>query len=147
MHLLPLPNVRGVVVLHFDSMAHAVASVGAILDCHPSAAELLDGLILRLAKKSLEYRHYLDFVVGQPESLVLVEFAGHDAGEVRAKVDALVKRLEGQPGLFHVLPALEKDLCDHIWACRKASLPLLLGLPGRRKPVAFVEDAAVAPNI
>ena len=86
-HLLPLPKVRGVVVLHFDSMEHAVESVGAILSCEPSAAELLDGLILRLAEKSLEYRNYLDFVVGQPESLVLVEFNGQTRDEVQAKVD------------------------------------------------------------
>ncbi|HEV3136476.1 MAG TPA: FAD-linked oxidase C-terminal domain-containing protein, partial [Pirellulales bacterium] len=30
--------------------------------------------------------------------------------------------------------------------CRKAALPLLLGLPGTRKPVAFVEDGAVSPE-
>jgi FAD/FMN-containing dehydrogenase/Fe-S oxidoreductase len=145
-HLLPLPKVRGVLVLHFDSMANAVASVGAILSCEPSAAELLDGLILRLAEKSLEYRNYLDFVVGRPESLVLVEFCGETTDEVRLKTDALAEKLRGQPGLFHVLPALEKQLCDHVWACRKAALPLLLGLPGTRKPVAFVEDGAVSPE-
>ena len=145
-HLLPLPKVRGILVLHFDSMANAVASVGTILSCEPSAAELLDGLIVRLAKKSLEYRNYLDFVVGQPESLVLVEFNGEHAEEVQTKVEALMKKLKGQPGLFHILPALDKKQCDHVWACRKAALPLLLGLPGTRKPVAFVEDGAVSPE-
>ncbi|MGD9719601.1 MAG: FAD-binding and (Fe-S)-binding domain-containing protein [Pirellulales bacterium] len=145
-HLLPLPKVRAVVVLHFDSMEHAVESVGAILACEPSAAELLDGLILRLAEKSLEYRNYLDFVVGRPESLVLVEFNGDSREEVQAKADALAERLRGQTGLYHILSALDKSLCDHVWACRKASLPLLLGLPGNRKPVAFVEDGAVAPQ-
>lgn len=145
-HLLPLPKVRCVIVLHFDSMQAAVASVGAILSCEPSAAELLDGLIVRLASQSLEYRNYLDFVVGTPESLVLVEFNGQDQAEVRAKADLLIERLRGQPGLFHILPAMEKKQCDHVWACRKAALPLLLGLPGTRKPVAFVEDAAVAPE-
>lgn len=145
-HLLPLPKVRGILVLHFDSMAHAVASVGAILSCEPSAAELLDGLILRLAERSLEYRNYLDFVVGRPESLVLVEFCGEHRGEVESKAAELTEKLAGQPGLFHILPALEKSMCDHVWACRKAALPLLLGLPGNRKPVAFVEDGAVAPR-
>jgi FAD/FMN-containing dehydrogenase/Fe-S oxidoreductase len=145
-HLLPLPKVRGILVLHFDSMANAVASVGTILSCEPSAAELLDGLILRLAQRSLEYRNYLDFVVGSPESLVLVEFNGERIEDVVAKADALTAKLQGQPGLFHVLPALEKKLCEHVWACRKAALPLLLGQPGARKPVAFVEDGAVAPE-
>jgi FAD/FMN-containing dehydrogenase/Fe-S oxidoreductase len=145
-HLLPLPKVRCVVALHFDSMQAAVASVDAILSCEPSAAELLDGLIVRLARQSLEYRNYLDFVVGAPESLVLVEFNGHELGEVQAKAGLLVERLRGQAGLFHVMPVMDKKQCDHVWACRKAALPLLLGLPGTRKPVAFVEDAAVAPE-
>jgi FAD/FMN-containing dehydrogenase/Fe-S oxidoreductase len=145
-HLLPLPKVRVILVLHFDSMQSAVASVGTILSCDPSAAELLDGLILRLAQQSLEYRHYLDFVVGQPESLVLVEFNGEDPVAVQAKADELEEKLKGTPGLFHVLTARDKKLCDHVWACRKASLPLLLGQPGTRKPVAFVEDAAVSPE-
>lgn len=145
-HLLPLPKVRSIVVLHFDSMQAAVASLDAVLSCEPSAAELLDGLVLRLAAESLEYRHYLDFVVGRPESLMLVEFNGEEPSEVQAKADGLVERLAGTPGLFHVLTARDKELCDHVWACRKASLPLLLGQAGARKPVAFVEDAAVAPE-
>ncbi|KKK58561.1 hypothetical protein LCGC14_3043190, partial [marine sediment metagenome] len=145
-HLLPLPKVRSIVVLHFDSMQAAVASVGTVLSCEPSAAELLDGLVLRLAAQSLEYRNYLDFVVGEPESLVLVEFNGEEPADVQAKADELVEKLKGATGLFHVLTARDKELCDHVWACRKAALPLLLGQPGTRKPVAFVEDAAVAPE-
>ncbi len=144
-HLIPLPAARGIAVLHFESLVSSVGAIEAILSCQPSAAELLDGLILRLAAKSLEYRHYLDFVVGQPESLVLVEFSGNNSDEVQAQMALLTERLRGQPGLAHTLPALDKQLCDHIWACRKASLPLLLGQPGVRKPVAFVEDAAVDP--
>ena len=128
-------------------MAHAVASVGAILSCEPSAAELLDGLIVRLAEKSLEYRNYLDFVVGQPESLVLVEFSGEHRAEVQAKVDELTEKLARTAGLVsHSAGAGKESMCDHVWACRKAALPLLLGLPGTRKPVAFVEDGAVAPE-
>ena len=34
----------------------------------------------------------------------------------------------------------------NVWKVRKAALPLLLGLPGDHKPIAFVEDTAVAPE-
>ena len=145
-HVLPLPAARGVVVLHFDSLTASVAAVDAILACDPSAAELLDGLIIRLARRSLEYRHYLDFVVGDPASLVLVEFSADSAEEVARRAAQLRERLQGCPGLTHTLVALDKRQYEHIWACRKASLPLLLGQPGARKPVAFVEDAAVDPR-
>ncbi len=133
-------------MLHFDSLEAAVAAVGAVLACRPSAAELLDGQIIRLAEKSLEYKHYLDFVVGKPESLMLVEFSGETDEEIRRSADELADRLRGQPGLFHTLEALDRERCNHIWACRKASLPLLYGVPGLRKPIAFVEDPAVDPS-
>ncbi|HEV3417107.1 MAG TPA: FAD-linked oxidase C-terminal domain-containing protein, partial [Pirellulales bacterium] len=144
-HLVPLPARRGIVVLHFDSLTAAVASVGAALACRPSAAEILDGQIIRLAEQSLEYRNYLDFVVGRPESLLLVEFSGDSDDEVRRQADELSERLRGQPGLQHVLHALEPKMCDHIWASRKAAMPLLYAIPGLRKPIAFVEDTAVEP--
>jgi len=146
LHLVPKPAARGVVVLHFDSLAAAIASIEAVLSCKPSAAELFDGLLLRLAARSLEYRHYLDFVVGNPQSLVLVEFTGETASEVERQAAALAAVVRGARGLEHILPALDPERCAHVWACRKAALPLLMGVPGERKPVAFVEDAAVDPR-
>lgn len=145
LHLVPLPKARGVVVLHFDSLAAAVAPINGLLELGPSAVELFDGLIVRLADRNLHFARQLDFVVGRPESLVIVEFSGDSAEEVRDRVAALEKRLAGQPGLTHLLPALDPQTCEHIWACRKAALPLLMSVPGDRKPIAFVEDTAVDP--
>ncbi len=146
LHLVPLPARRGIVVLHFNSLAAAVGCIGAVLECRPSAAELLDGQIIRLAEKSLEYRNYLDFVIGRPESLMLVEFSDETDEAVARRAKELTDRLNGFAGLEHVLLALEPALCDHVWACRKAALPLIYGIPGLRKPLAFVEDAAVDPS-
>ncbi len=55
--------------------------------------------IVRLAEKSLEYRHYLDFVVGRPESLLLVEFSGDTRG------DSGQGRRAGLPAARHAGPA------------------------------------------
>jgi FAD/FMN-containing dehydrogenase/Fe-S oxidoreductase len=145
-HLTPLPAARGVLVLHFDSLAHAIDAVAPVMQSEVSAVELFDGLILRLAEQSLEYKHYLDFVVGRPESLLLVEFSADSAEVVAERARQLGDRLVGQPGLLHTLAALEPDVYRHVWACRKAALPLLQGIPGARKPVAFVEDPAVDPQ-
>lgn len=144
-HLVPSPPQRVIAVLHFNSLAESVASLGAILSCGPSAVEFFDRMILELAAASLEYRNYLDFVVGHPESLIIVEFSGDSARVVQDKMNELSDKLRGQPGLTTILPALEPALRDHIWACRKAALPLLMGIPGLRKPIAFVEDTAVDP--
>lgn len=144
-HLVPLPKSRALSVLHFENVDAACAALADILPLAPSAAEFLDGLIVRLARQSLEYRNYLDFVVGDPQSLILVEFSGETDAETHAKLRELSARLKSAPGLYHILEATEPAQRDHIWACRKAGLPLLMGIPGLRKPVAFVEDPAVDP--
>jgi Fe-S oxidoreductase len=84
-------------------------------------------------------------VIGRPESLILVEFSSDSAAVVRERMQELADKLRGSPGLTHILPAYEPKLRDHIWACRKAALPLMMGVPGLRKPIAFVEDTAVDP--
>jgi FAD/FMN-containing dehydrogenase/Fe-S oxidoreductase len=146
-HLIPLPRERGIVVLHFESLDDSCAALAATLELQPSAVEFIDKMIVDMARKSLEYRNYLDFVVGEPESLIIVEFSGDSREDVEGRCNTLVSRLQGQRGLYHVLPAMEPGLRDHIWACRKASLPLLMAIPGQRKPVAFVEDTAVNPAV
>ncbi len=145
-HLVPTPPERAIVVLQFDSLTDSVAQVNAILEHEPSAVEMFDGLILRLADHNLEYRRYLDFVVGRPESVLIAEFSGHDAIDVRRRAEELAARMRSAPSVSHVLPAFDRSLCNHIWACRKAALPLLMSVPGSRKPVAFVEDTAVDPR-
>jgi len=146
LHLVPLPARRGLVVLEFESLAAAIGAVGVMLSCQPSAVELFDKMILELAAASLEYRHYLDFVSGRPESLILVEFSGDSDAEIQSRIAELLDKLKFWPGLTHRQATQDRELAAHIWACRKAALPLLMGIPGQRKPIAFVEDTAVSPE-
>lgn len=145
-HLLPRPKQRGILVLEFDSLTHSINALATVREFQPSAVEMLDKMIVELAAESLEYRNYLDFVVGRPESLIVAEFSGESRAEVEDRITKLEERLQGTPGMFHTLRALDPALSNHIWACRKAALPLLMGIPGARKPIAFVEDTAVDPG-
>jgi Fe-S oxidoreductase len=45
-----------------------------------------------------------------------------------------------------VLSPADPTLRESLWSLRSAAVPLLYGLRGDRKPVAFVEDTAVAPE-
>ena len=143
--LVPMPAARGIAVLHFESLTDSVDSINEVLQFQPSAVELFDGMIVDMARRSLEYREYLDFVVGNPASLVVVEFSGDSDSGVADAVTGLRSAMTGQRGLTHVLTALDPQQCAHIWACRKAALPLLMAVPGTRKPIAFVEDTAIDP--
>ena len=102
---------RGLVVLHFDSLTAAVAATGPILACQPSAVGVVRRSDYPAGGKSLEYRHYLDFVVGRPESLVLVEFFGDTDDEVRRQAARAASRIRGQPGLACSGSAQTRSLC------------------------------------
>lgn len=146
LHAVPRPKERGVVCLQFDTSDHALESVMSILSCDPSAVEVLDHHIVELSRQNLKYKSYLDFIQGTPEAILIVEFMGETPEVVHDGILLLKQKMEGQPGLLHFLPATDAEQRDKIWNCRKAGAPLLLSIPGARKPIAFVEDTAVEPK-
>jgi FAD/FMN-containing dehydrogenase/Fe-S oxidoreductase len=144
--LVPRPKHRGLLVPHFDSLAASMEALGVCLEFQPSAVEVLDQMILDLARANLALRNQMTAVEGRPAILFMVEFSSHDPGEVLERVEKLSRRLGGQPGVTALVRAVEPALRDPLWDLRRAALPLLLGVPGDRKPVTFVEDTAVAPD-
>lgn len=146
LHVVPLPKERGVVCLQFKTIDAALESVTKILACQPSAVELLDRNIVELSRTNLKYKKSLDFVAGTPEALLIVEFSADDPVQVADGMQLLEQKLRGQAGLEQFLPARDAQQREQIWNCRKAGAPLLLSIPGARKPIAFVEDTAVDPS-
>jgi FAD/FMN-containing dehydrogenase/Fe-S oxidoreductase len=144
--LVPRPKARSLFVLHFESLAAAMEALAPCLEFHPSAVELMDQMLLELARNNLALKDTLALVKGNPSALLMVEISGDDAGEVTDRVGRLQKRLDGVPGLTAIIPALEPFVRDSLWNLRKAAVPLLLGMLGDRKPVTFVEDTAVHPS-
>lgn len=145
LHAVPLPKERGVVCLQFRTVDDALESVTKILTCRPSAVEMMDHHIIELSRENLKYRHTLDFVEGTPAALLIVEFSGDTPAQVADGMQLLEQRLSGHAGLERFLPAKTAEQREQIWRCREAGAPLLLSIPGARKPIAFVEDTAVEP--
>ena len=144
LELVPLPPATGLAVLHFDGLLPALETGFEALELGPSAVELVDEMVLQLARQSLEYSRRLHFVQGEPKALMVIEFNGDSESEVVSKIDELESRLGSTSQA--VVRVLDKAEQANVWKVRKAALPLLLGLPGDHKPIAFVEDTAVAPE-
>ena len=144
LELVPLPAATGLAVLHFEGLLPALETGFEALDLGPSAVELVDEMVLDLARQSLEYSRRLSFVQGEPKALMVIELNGDSESEVVAKLDELESRLGRR--CQAVVRVLDKAAQANVWKVRKAALPLLLGLPGDHKPIAFVEDTAVAPE-
>jgi FAD/FMN-containing dehydrogenase/Fe-S oxidoreductase len=143
--LVPKPACRGLLVPHFASLAGAMDALAACLEFQPSAVELMDQMLLDLARNNLLLKDAMTAVQGRPAALFMVEFSGDYEREVAGRVDKLCKRLHGVQGITALVPAVDASLRNPLWNLRSAAVPLLLGVPGDRKPVTFIEDTAVAP--
>lgn len=146
LNLVPTPRAVGLLVPHFSSLAAALDALAVCLEHHPSAVELLDRLLIELASANLSLRNTMAAIQGRPASLLMVELTGINDYEVSARMDQLRQRLQRLPGVTAVVPALDPALRLPLWNLRSAAMPLVLGLHGARKPVTFIEDAAVAPE-
>jgi FAD/FMN-containing dehydrogenase/Fe-S oxidoreductase len=144
--LTPRPRERGLVLLHFDSLAASMDAVAACLEFQPSAVELMDQMLVELARENLSMKSATAAIQGKPAALLMVEFSGDDPAQIANQAERLQKRLHELPGLTAMLFALEPAVRDRLWNLRQAAVPLLLGVRGDRKPVTFVEDTAVSPT-
>ena len=144
--LVPRPVHTVLGICHFDTFAASMAASAPIVELKPQAIELSDKLLLDLAYESPLYRDKLHFVRKQPQALLMVEFAGDTREAILRKLDELAVLMRdlgyGENVVRVVEPARQAD----VWDVRKAGLGLLGSLKGDAKPLAFVEDTAVAPE-
>jgi FAD/FMN-containing dehydrogenase/Fe-S oxidoreductase len=140
-----VPAHRVLGVCHFPAFRAAMTATAAIVALGPSAVELVDPTMIRLARERPEFAATVDkFVTGDPAALLLVEFAGEDAARQRADLARLVALIAdlGFPGA--VVEITDAALQRQVWDVRRAGLNILMAMKGEGKPVSFVEDCAVS---
>lgn len=148
LRLHPIPRAKGLAVLAFESVEAAIDAVVPILSLGPSAVELLDDLIVDLARQNNEYSAYVDLLPGggpgsAVKAVLYVEFFSEQGvDEVRERFAALRSLLPDAAVETHT----DAGAMASAWKLRKAGEPLLHAIPGRRKPLGFVEDNAVPPE-
>jgi Fe-S oxidoreductase len=80
---------------------------------------------------------------GEPDAILLVEFAGDERDEQIRKLKDLVQLMGdlGLPG--SVVEIVDASLQKDTWEVRKAGLNIMMSMKGDGKPVSFIEDCAV----
>jgi FAD/FMN-containing dehydrogenase/Fe-S oxidoreductase len=144
--LVRRPRATALDVIHYRDLQEALESSQAILETGPYAVELTDKMILDLARENIEQSQRMGFVQGDPEAILIVEYAGESEAEVQAKVEALESRRRRERFGYASHVATDAAAQQSIWKLRKAGLGLLLGMKGDKKPIAFVEDTCVEPR-
>ncbi len=142
--LSPIPRYKVLGVCHFSTFYRAMELAQHIVKLDPDAVELVDRTMIDLARANAAFRPIVDrFLQGEPDAILLVEFAGEDHSAQLAKLQRLVELMAdlGLPGSVAQITeaALQKD----IWEVRKAGLNIMMSMKGDGKPVSFIEDCAV----
>ncbi|MEK7231010.1 MAG: FAD-binding oxidoreductase, partial [Pseudomonadota bacterium] len=140
----PLPRHKALGVCHFPTFFRAMEAPQHIIKLKPVAVELVDRTMIGLARGNPEFRTTVNrFLKGDPDAILLVEFAGSDKDEQLAKLKQLVE-LMGELGLpGSVVEVTDGALQRDIWEVRKAGLNIMMSMKGDGKPVSFIEDCAV----
>ncbi len=145
--LVPLPKAKLFAVGHFESLAAAIAATEDALELKTAAIEMIDRTILELSRSKHEYRALSDTIEGDPEALLFVTFFGDTVEEARDRLDKLEKAWSRHGHGYHTLRAESAAEQEALTKVRKAGLGLLMAASsGARRPLAFVEDTAVAPE-
>jgi len=160
--LEPIPAETSVVLLTYDEMLDAMRDVAPILEHDPSAVEVMDDVLLDLARDTAEFSDLVGTLPEGTNSTLLVEFYADSVAEGKQKVaNLLADRLptvepetgfdptddaietEAEIHAVNALEAYDEKTQAKFWKMRKAGLPILLSRTGDDKHWPFVEDTAV----
>ena len=152
--LSPVLTTKTLGVCHFPTFHAAMDAAQHIVKLGPVAVELVDHNMIRLGRDIAQFRPIVDsFVKGEPEALLLVEFA-ETPKENRRRLTALGDLMAElgyrwddpgkEPG--GVVEAEDPAFQARIWGVRAQGLNIMMSMRSEGKPVSFVEDCAVPPE-
>ena len=144
LNLQPIPSEKVLGVCHFPTFYQAMDATQHIVKLDPAAVELVDRTMIELARDIPIFAPTVNrFVQGEPDALLLVEFAGDDRDKQLHSLGQLVE-LMGDLGFRDaVVQATDAEFQNAIWEVRKSGLNIMMSMKGDGKPVSFIEDCAV----
>ncbi|MBG9386586.1 FAD-binding and (Fe-S)-binding domain-containing protein [Caenimonas aquaedulcis] len=152
LQLSELPKFKVLGVVNFPTFYKAMDTAQHIVklganggpECMLTAVELVDRTMIDLSLQNPAFAPVVrTAVIGQPDAVLLVEFAGSDKAQLVRKLDELVE-LMGDLGLPGSVVRMEDEAPQkNLWEVRKAGLNIMMSLKGDGKPVSFIEDCAV----
>ena len=142
--LSSLPAHRVMGVCHFPSFRAAMETTQHLVALGPVAVELVDNNVLVLGADMPLFRLTLaDITRGQPNCLLLVEFAGDDLDALKVDLKRLGQCMADHGFADAVVEVVEPARQKPVWEVREACLNIMMSMKGDGKPISFIEDCAV----
>ncbi len=144
LRLTPLPRRSAVCLAHFDTLEACLRASAPIVAQGPSAVELIDGVILRQALVHPLTRDICALIQGEPAAILVIEVQGEDSGNVAKHIQQIA---DGLTGCAYAAPTMiEARAIQSVWQLRSSALGLMTTIKGTKKPVPYIEDAAIPPE-
>ena len=144
LRLSPLPVHKVLGVVNFPTFYQAMDVTQHIVKLDPTAVELVDRTMIDLSLENPAFRPVIEkALIGQPQAVLLVEFAGEEREAQLASLKRLTELMAdlGLPGSVVEMPEAAEQAA--LWNVRKAGLNIMMSMKGDGKPVSFIEDCAV----
>jgi FAD/FMN-containing dehydrogenase/Fe-S oxidoreductase len=159
--LEPIPETKAVALLTYDDVIGAMEDVAPILEHDPAAVEVMDDVLLDLARETAEFRDVVGMLPDGTDSVLLVEFYADSDDEGRQQVaDLIADRVPGgesevdpsdgaadvtsaAPTATGAMEAHDEETRSKFWKMRKSGLPILLSRTTDEKHIAYIEDTAI----
>jgi len=144
--LIPVVSRRGIISMYFTDISKMGVAVKHLRNLNASAIEFVDHSFIELA---LTYKPELKkFLPAHVKYLLYVEFESEDQNEIMnffREAERIICKEEGLAELGSYSTD-EKEI-ETIMRVRKAATVILNKIQGKEKPVPFVEDAAIHPEV
>ncbi|NUB90635.1 FAD-binding protein [Haloterrigena sp. SYSU A121-1] len=161
--LEPVPETKAVTLLCYPDLHEAMRDVEPILAHDPAAVEVLDDVLIDLARDTAEFGPVTEMLPEGTNAVLLVEFYAEDADHGEEQVAGLLAdrlpsatpagepasdapRSDAETLALEALEAYEKAERAQLWKLRKSGLPILLSRTTDEKHISFIEDTAIPPE-
>ncbi|WP_135825049.1 FAD-binding and (Fe-S)-binding domain-containing protein [Halorussus ruber] len=144
--LVSKPEETALALYCFDDLLSAMEAVPVALGYDPSAVELMDDEVFRLARESTEYARYAEPIPDDAAAALMLEFDSEVHDDLEDAIAGTNAEFVHAGSAFDVLEAHDDEAQSRLWKLRKAAIPLLMSMEGDPKPYPFIEDASVPPE-
>ncbi len=143
--LADLPKFRAVILLFLKDMNGLTGVISELQKLKPAAIEFMDETFIKLARDAQP--KLKEMLPAGSKGVFLVEFEEEGRAYCDEKIASLKQRLMEEAALISGLNiAQTPEEQERLWDVRRAAVPIMNRIKGKKRPIPFIEDAIVPPD-
>lgn len=143
--LADLPKSRAVLLLFLKDINALTDVISELQELKPAAVEFMDETFIKLARDAEP--KLKDILPVGSKGVFLVEFEEEDAASSDKKITFIKQKLMEEEAFIHsVNIAKNAEEQERLWDVRRAAVPIMNRIKGKKRPIPFIEDAIVPPD-